>query len=181
MKKFLTCPSCQGKISVYANPLPTADILIHEPGRGVVIIARKNPPLGFALPGGFVDEGEWFEHAALREAKEETSLDVVLTGLLGVYSRPDRDPRSHTVTAVFTARALDPAALQASDDALSAIWADPELPPVPMCFDHGRMLLDYVEVLQGRRPLGALSAEWLQTEEGQRNQQLMAAVCRGQQ
>ena len=174
MKKFLTCPSCQGKISVYANPLPTADILIHEPGRGVVIIARKNPPLGFALPGGFVDEGEWFEHAALREAKEETG-DNVLKEFTKDLTEAARSGK------LVTARALDPAALQASDDALSAIWADPELPPVPMCFDHGRMLLDYVEVLQGRRPLGALSAEWLQTEEGQRNQQLMAAVCRGQQ
>ena len=166
MKKNLTCPSCGGQISVYANPLPTVDILIHEPGLGVVIIARKNPPLGFALPGGFVDEGEWLEHAALREAMEETSLSVQLTGILGVYSRPDRDPRSHTLTTVFTARARNPQDLQASDDALAAAWHDPATPPAPMCFDHGQMLEDFVAVLEGRRPLGALSTEWLATQEG---------------
>ena len=166
VKKNLICPSCGGTISVYANPLPTVDILIHEPDRGVVIIARRNPPLGFALPGGFVDEGEWLEHAALREAMEETSLSVQLTGILGVYSRPDRDPRSHTLTTVFTARARNPQDLQASDDALAASWYNPATPPEPMCFDHGQMLEDFVAVLEGRRALGALSTEWLRTQEG---------------
>ena len=169
LKKNLTCPLCKGQFSVYANPLPTADILVYEPSLGVVIIERKNPPLGFALPGGFVDEGEWIEHAALREAMEETSLEVVLTGILGVYSRPDRDPRCHTLTTVFTARAIAPSALRASDDAKSAFWADPAQPPAPMCFDHGRMLQDFADHLAGKRPIGALSSEWLATPEGREN------------
>ena len=176
MKKDLPCPSCGGHVSVYANPAPTADILIHELGRGVAIIARVNPPLGFALPGGFVDEGEWLEHAALREAKEETSLDVALVGLLGVYSRPDRDPRGHTLTAVFVARCKTPGLLQADDDALTAAWYDPSCPPAPMCFDHGRVLKDFQEHLAGRRPLGGLSSEWLESPEGMANQRLLREI-----
>ncbi len=177
MKKNITCPLCKGQFSVYANPLPTVDILIHEPSLGVVIIERKNPPLGYALPGGFVDEGEWLENAALREALEETSLKVALTGLLGVYSRPDRDPRCHTLTTVFTAKPLDPAALKASDDARAAFWADPCEPPSPMCFDHGCMLRDFADVLAGRRLLGALSTEWLATPEGMKNQASLQALA----
>ncbi len=178
MKKNLTCPSCGGAVPVYANPTPTVDILIYEPGLGVVVIERKNPPLGHALPGGFVDEGEYTEHAALREAMEETSLAVRLEGVLGVYSRPDRDPRAHTLTICYTARPLHPSRLQAADDALAARWTDPARTPVPMCFDHGRMLADFVDVLAGRRPLGALSSDWLATEEGRANQALSLAELR---
>ena len=93
----------------YRNPFPTVDIIIEIlDGRrrpGVVLIERRNPPLGWALPGGFVDYGETLEAAAIREAREETSLDVELIGQLGTYSDPSRDPRFHTVSTVFLARA----------------------------------------------------------------------------
>lgn len=78
-------------MNTYRNPTPTADIVIAAPGRGVVLVRRNNPPLGWALPGGFVDEGETVEACAIREALEETGLEVELTGLLGVYSDPARD------------------------------------------------------------------------------------------
>ncbi len=173
MKKNLICPTCGGPVSVYANPLPTADIIVHDPVLGVIIIERRNPPPGFALPGGFIDEGEYAEHAALREAMEETSLTVRLEGLLGVYSRPDRDPRAHTLTMVYVARALHPEALKAADDALAAFWCDPAAPPAPMCFDHARILKDFTDCLAGRRPLGALSADWLASDEGAANRALV--------
>ena len=94
----------------YRNPFPTVDVIIElEPWRArpgpVVLIYRKNHPQGWALPGGFIDWGESAEQAAVREAREETGLEVSLTSLLGVYSKPDRDPRFHTLTTVFTARA----------------------------------------------------------------------------
>ncbi|MDO5536737.1 MAG: NUDIX hydrolase [Desulfovibrionaceae bacterium] len=175
MKKNLICPSCGGNVPVYANPQPTADILIHDDNLGVVIIERKNTPLGYALPGGFIDEGEYAEHAAVREAMEETSMTVKLEGLLGVYSRPDRDPRSHTLTSVYVARAVNPAMLRAADDAGAAAWHDPRKPPEPMCFDHARMLRDFVEVLEGRRHLAGLSQDWLDSEEGRANAALAPA------
>ena len=86
------------------NPIPTVDVVIRI-GDGIVLIRRKNPPLGWALPGGFMDVGETCETAAAREAKEETGLDVQLDLLLGVYSDPRRDPRQHTLTVVYTATA----------------------------------------------------------------------------
>ncbi|MDO4839510.1 MAG: NUDIX hydrolase [Desulfovibrionaceae bacterium] len=174
MLKNLICPSCHGKVPVFANPVPTADILIHHPDHGIVIITRKNIPLGYALPGGFVDEGEWLEDAALRETMEETSLTVRLEGILGVYSRPDRDLRLHTLTTVFVALAIDPKNLKAADDAQACAWFEPEAFPSPMCFDHGVMLQDYLSYIDGRRSLGALSTEWLATPQGQANARLAA-------
>ena len=88
------------------NPTPTVDIIIYAPGRGIVLVERKNPPLGWALPGGFVEYGESCEAAAVREAKEETGLDVVLTGLVGVYSDPARDPRGHTMASAQEKRRI---------------------------------------------------------------------------
>src|SRR5215471_3769271 len=100
------------------TPRVTVDIvieLIDRPGRPILLIERKHEPLGWALPGGFVDIGEQVEEAAVREAAEETNLRVELEVLLGVYSRPDRDPRGHTVSIVYVASAQgDPRAM---DDA----------------------------------------------------------------
>ncbi len=153
MRKDIICPHCQGKIPHYANPTPTTDVVIYVPERGVVIIRRRNAPVGFALPGGFIDEGETAEHAAVREMREETSLRVRLTGLLGVYSRPDRDPRSHTLSVVFTGVPEDADALCAGDDAAEAAFYPLDALPQPIVFDHAKILQDFRDVLEGKRRL----------------------------
>lgn len=122
------------------NPFPTVDIIIEVEG-GIVLIKRRNPPPGWAIPGGFVDYGESVEAAAIREAKEETGLDVRLTRLLGVYSDPGRDPRSHTISTVFVARASGRPV--ADDDAADAgVFMDSTLPE-EIAFDHRAILEDY--------------------------------------
>ena len=126
------------------TPLLAVDLIIRHaanPGR-VLLIERRNAPAGWALPGGFVDRGEPAERAALREAKEETSLDVRLETLLGVYSDPERDPRGHTVSLVYIARGEGEA--QAQDDALALRWIDPEDRQQTLAFDHRRILDDYL-------------------------------------
>jgi len=132
------------------NPLVTVDIII-EVGGGIVLIERKNPPHGWALPGGFVDYGESLESAAVREAKEETSLDVNLTEQFYSYSDPRRDPRHHTVSTVFMAVAEGMP--RGEDDAKTArIFREQEI-PVPVVFDHSRILADYFLFKKtGRRP-----------------------------
>ncbi len=130
------------------NPFPTVDGIIFVPGAsgktdGVVLVKRRNPPHGWALPGGFVDYGESCENAVMREMKEETNLDIVLTGLLGVYSDPKRDPRFHTMSVVYTAMARDISRLSAGDDAGEAkVFSLDELPE--LTFDHGRILSDFI-------------------------------------
>ena len=147
------CPSCGTLVVKYSNPLPTADVVIHDEKRGIILIRRKNPPLGMALPGGFIEEGESAEHAAVREMKEETGLDVRLEGILGVYSWPLRDMRCHTLTTVFVGRCTDPDALHAGDDASEAAFYDPDHLPGPLCFDHARILGHFRDWLEGKRPL----------------------------
>src|SRR5580698_1820486 len=107
---------------------PMAADMIAEVGDRIVFIERKNFPPGWAFPGGFVDVGETVEHAAVREALEETSLEVELRALLGVYSRPDRDPRGHTVTVVYVARGRGTP--RARDDAKEIGLYVPTAPPV---------------------------------------------------
>lgn len=128
------------------NPFPTVDVIIHRPGRGVVLVRRKNPPLGWALPGGFVDYGERVETAAVREALEETGLEVELTGLLGIYSDPRRDPRGHTMSVVFTAICVVDADPRGGDDAAEARFFPLDALPGDLAFDHGSILEDFVEV-----------------------------------
>lgn len=156
MKKNLICPHCGKPYSAWRNPSPTVDVVIHDADRGVVIIKRANVPHGYALPGGFIDEGEQAEAAAIREMKEETGLDVELLGLLGVYSRPDRDPRQHTLSTVFVGRAKNPGALQAGDDAAQAAWHHLDDLPEPIVFDHKKILADFAEVQAGKRNLAAI-------------------------
>jgi ADP-ribose pyrophosphatase YjhB (NUDIX family) len=140
MKTELICPHCGKALEKYRSPFPTVDIIIETDG-GIVLIKRKNPHLGWALPGGFVDYGEPVEAAAVREAREETSLEVELTALLGVYSDPGRDPRQHTISTVFIARAAGRP--QAADDALEAGLFDRASLPENLAFDHLRILKDY--------------------------------------
>lgn len=137
------CEGCGHPIETYRNPAPTVDVVIACPGGRVVLIERRNEPLGWALPGGFVDYGETVENAAVREALEETGLRVELTGLLGVYSDPARDPRKHTMSVVFTARPLDLSRLEAGDDAGKAAIFSLDGLPSPLVFDHGLILADY--------------------------------------
>jgi 8-oxo-dGTP diphosphatase len=135
----MPCPSCDAKIPIYKNPVPTVDIII-ETGSGIVLIKRKNPPHGWALPGGFVDYGESYEDAAVREAKEETCLDVILIRQFHTYSNPERDPRQHTASTVFIATA--DGIPQGGDDALQAkVFTATDLPK--LVFDHGQIVEDY--------------------------------------
>jgi ADP-ribose pyrophosphatase YjhB (NUDIX family) len=124
----------------HKNPFPTVDIIIEVEG-GIVLIERKNPPHGWAIPGGFVDYGETVEAAAVREAREETGLVVKLTGLLGVYSDPSRDPRSHTISTVFVASAAGRPV--ADDDAADAGVFTADTLPQDIAFDHREILEDY--------------------------------------
>ncbi|MDQ3369462.1 MAG: NUDIX hydrolase [Myxococcota bacterium] len=137
----------------YKNPKPTVDILIEldgHPGE-LVFIERANEPKGFALPGGFVDEGEWIADAAIREAKEETGLDVELIELFHVYSDPSRDARKHTVSTVFIGRATGTPV--GADDAASCLVCTPDGLPEPLVFDHATIVADYVAYKQrGVRP-----------------------------
>jgi 8-oxo-dGTP diphosphatase len=135
----------------HRNPLPTIDIIIELTGGGVVLIERKNIPHGWALPGGFVDYGESLEAAAVREAKEETSLAVQLIEQFYAYSDPSRDPRKHTISTVYIATAQG--IPKGADDAKRAkIFTKSQLPS-PIVFDHPRILSDYFAYkATGRRP-----------------------------
>ncbi|HUO95125.1 MAG TPA: NUDIX hydrolase [Steroidobacteraceae bacterium] len=131
------------------TPPVAADVIIElddRPGRPIVLIERRFPPPGWALPGGFVEIGETVEAAAVREAREETGLDVELTALLGVYSDPARDPRGHTIGIVYVARARGTPC--AADDAKNVAIVDPAQPP-PLAFDHARILGDYLARRRG--------------------------------
>jgi 8-oxo-dGTP diphosphatase len=130
----------------YRNPLVTVDIII-EINDGIILIERANPPYGWALPGGFVDYGESIESAAIREAKEETSLDVKLKEQFQTYSKPDRDPRHHTITTVFIANAVG--VPRAEDDAKRlGVFTKNNLPR-PIAFDHEKILSDYFRYKNG--------------------------------
>jgi ADP-ribose pyrophosphatase YjhB (NUDIX family) len=124
----------------YRNPIPTVDIIIEYEGN-IVLIKRKNPPEGWALPGGFVDYGETLESAAVREAKEETGLDVELLRQFHTYSDPKRDPRHHTITTVFIARAKGKTT--AGDNAKEIGIFNKDTLPEQIAFDHRNILNDY--------------------------------------
>ena len=126
------------------TPLLAADTIIElmdKPGRPIVLIERKNPPYGWAIPGGFVDVGERLEVAATREAKEEVCLQVSLKVLLGMYSDPERDDRGHTVTAVYVAEASGEP--KAADDAQNVQIFEIDSLPAELAFDHAQVLEDY--------------------------------------
>jgi 8-oxo-dGTP diphosphatase len=122
------------------NPFPTVDVIIEYKG-GIILIKRKNPPPGWALPGGFVDYGESLESAAVREAREETSLDVRLIRQFHTYSEPGRDPRFHTISTVFIGSAEG--IPLASDDAGEIDVFTHDHLPEEIAFDHRTILMDY--------------------------------------
>jgi ADP-ribose pyrophosphatase YjhB (NUDIX family) len=135
------CPDCGMVTESYRSPVPTVDVIIEVDEGKIVLILRKNEPVGWAIPGGFVDYGESLEDAATREAKEETSLDVTLLEQLHTYSKPDRDPRQHTISTVYiaTGRGIP----KAADDAAEIGIFTKDTLPSPLMFDHGRILADY--------------------------------------
>jgi len=142
------CASCGAEMECYLNPLPTVDIIIEVDDGKFVLIKRKNPPVGWAIPGGFVDYGESLEDAAVREAKEETGLDVTIIRQFHTYSRPDRDPRHHSISTVFLAQAAG--IPEAADDAAELGLFTQDNLPHPIVFDHTEILADYFK--QKREP-----------------------------
>ena len=132
-------------------PVPTVDLIIEVDNR-IVLIRRKHPPPGWAIPGGFIDAGEKAQDAAVREALEETGLSVTLTDLLGVYSDPKRDPRKHTISTVYIGKAQG--SPSGGDDAAEArLFGEGDL-PTPLAFDHAQILADYYRFRKtGERPL----------------------------
>lgn len=136
------------KGKAYRIPSLTVDLIIEVGGEGVVLIKRKNPPYGWALPGGYVDYGESLEQAAVREAKEETGLRVQLKRQLHTYSDPRRDPRRHTVTTVYVATAQGQPV--AGDDARQVdVFSLNDLPQ-ELAFDHAAILKDYQKSRWGK-------------------------------
>lgn len=144
----MQCPHCQHEIKTYRNPVPTVDIII-EIDEAIVLIKRKNPPYGWALPGGFVDYGECYEDAALREAAEETGLQIKELRQFRTYSDPNRDPRQHTASTIFIAKASG-LPMAGDDAALAALFTKEEIPQ--LVFDHGRIVEDYYAMKQNRGP-----------------------------
>jgi 8-oxo-dGTP diphosphatase len=124
----------------HEGPRATVDVIVEVDG-GIALIRRRNPPPGWAIPGGFIDYGERAEDAARREMREELGVDVDLVVLLGVYSDPARDPRGHTISTVYVGRASGTP--HAGDDAADVAVFRRETLPAPLAFDHARILEDY--------------------------------------
>jgi len=139
MEEYLRCPNCNSNVLKYKNPAPTADVVAIQEGQ-VLMILRRNPPEGWALPGGFIEYGETAEHAAERELREETGLSSTSLRLVGVYSDPERDKRYHTLTVVFAAEVSGQ--LEAGDDALEARWFPLDDLPEQIAFDHRKVIND---------------------------------------
>lgn len=123
------------------GPFVTVDACIDVGGK-VVLIERAHAPVGYALPGGFVDPGETVAAAAIREAKEETGLDILLVAQLFTYSDPRRDPRQHTISTAFAATAQGVPA-GGDDAATAALFTEDEVPWDRLVFDHAEILRDY--------------------------------------
>ncbi|MBZ0265926.1 NUDIX hydrolase [bacterium] len=140
MPEHLLCPHCGGEVEKYRNPLPTTDVIIEYDGK-VVLINRENYPLGWAIPGGFIDYGESAEDAAHREMMEETGLQLENLQLFTVRSKLGRDPRHHTLTVIYSA--IGKGVLKAGDDAADAKLFDWDALPDEMAFDHRDILEEY--------------------------------------
>ena len=139
--RTIQCPKCQTEIKVNKNPLTAVDIIIEIDLKGIILIKRKNPPFGWAIPGGFVEYGESLEEASVREAKEETNLEVRLIKQFHTYSDPNRDKRFHCISTVYIAKAKGTP--EAKDDAAEiGIFNESNLPQ-DLAFDHRIILRDY--------------------------------------
>jgi 8-oxo-dGTP diphosphatase len=152
--EIIRCPSCGAEIKQRLSPLPTVDMIIYDPRGRIVLVRRRYPPPGWALPGGFVDYGESVEEAARREALEESSLEVSIKGLLGVYSDPARDIRRHTISTVFWGTAENAEKIKAGDDAGEAVFFPLDALPSPLAFDHARIINDFAALLRRRSRAG---------------------------
>ena len=141
---------------MHKNPTPTVDTIIQK-GSKVLLVERKKDPFKqtMVLPGGFINEGEFAEDAAIREVKEETSLDIELENILGVYSDPSRDPRGHIMSTVFIGKISDKSDKKepiAGDDAATTKWVDLEsIEEETFGFDHQKILMDYKKWKQSRQ------------------------------
>ncbi|MBI5838039.1 MAG: NUDIX hydrolase [Candidatus Eisenbacteria bacterium] len=140
-------------MKTWQRPGVSVDMLIEHQGR-LVLVYRRNEPVNWALPGGYVTYGEKIEDSARREAMEETGLELVDLEQFHVYSDPGRDPRQHSITTVFLAQGRG--TLCAGDDAAKAeLFEAATGVPHPLAFDHSRIVRDYVEYkATGRRPRG---------------------------
>lgn len=137
-------------MAAYKNPTPTVDCLVELPGERLVLVRRKNPPLGWALPGGFVDEGEALHVACVREVREETGLSVDLSEQFFTYSDPTRDPRKHTISTVYIGWAEGEP--RGNDDAAEARAFPIDQLPKELAFDHAVIVADYLAYKRtGRR------------------------------
>jgi ADP-ribose pyrophosphatase YjhB (NUDIX family) len=152
--KKILCPQCGSEVFRYENPVPTVDIIIEVEAegrkRGIVLIHRKQEPRAWAIPGGFVDYGETVEQAAVREAREETGLEIDSVRQFHTYSDPARDPRRHTISTVFIARAKGKP--HPGDDAEGAEIFGEENLPSPLAFDHDKILKDYFSARKNFSP-----------------------------
>jgi len=142
-KESIRCPHCGREVERYRNPFPTVDLILMDPEEtGLWLIERRNPPEGWALPGGFVDYGEGLEEAAAREGREETSLEIEIVDQFRAYGDPGRDPRFHTITVVFAAHGRGEA--KGADDALQARFYKWDDLPSTIAFDHGGIIADWL-------------------------------------
>jgi len=141
MSERITCPHCGAMLEEWKQPKLTVDMLVEDGNGRVLLIRRRNPPHGWALPGGFVDYGETLEKAAVREIREETGIEATITAQFHTYSDPARDPRHHTVTTVFLGQGRGEP--QAGDDAVEARYFFLDELPAPLAFDHEAVLGDF--------------------------------------
>ena len=139
-------------MSEYKIPSITADIFIFDDYLNFILIKRKNDPYKdcWAIPGGFVEYGESVETAAIREAKEETSIDVELIDLVNVYSKPDRDPRGHTITVAYTAKGNFEDKKADSDASDISIFNEKKLDEIKLAFDHEKIIKDCLKTIKNK-------------------------------